>query len=69
MPRKVAQQMRHRTSHNLPHEQIVIFIMSLFAAQDLSFCNDKNVILLSFVNVKELVCILNELFLPIYFTI
>ena len=34
--------------------QVVVFVVSLFIAQDLSFCNDKNVILLSFVNVKEL---------------
>ena len=61
--------MRHRTNHNLPHEQVVIFIVSFFAAQDLSFCNDKNVILLPFVNVKELVRICYELFLLIYFTI
>ena len=63
MPNKVAQQIPHLTYHNWSHEQVMVFVVSLFVTQDLSFCNDKNVILLSFVNVKELVRIWYELFL------
>ena len=63
MPPIVAQQMPHLANHNLSYEQVVVFVVSFFMAQDLSFCNDKNVILLSFVNVKELVRIWYELFL------